>query len=274
MKKLLLVSTMVAGLLLAGGCGKTAGTSDGEAKLAPGVIVNETDVMGDDNGPGTYVYPTDKVFVPGAFDLTGVKVEDGGETYDITLTIATDFKDDWGNPAGWDVQMFDVYFNLGEGKNNQAIAGRHVKIEEGWDRAVLIGPDKPTRMRKEIDDKNVDVADDVSDFETLVDDIVLPDQITTMGNTMTVKVAKSKIGNLEENFNGIQVFMTGSEGYPTKTDTYNRVVNEYAAQWRFGGGSDYLGDPNVMDILGDNSKLANYKSDEGVSEYATVNLVK
>ncbi len=273
MKKLLLISTLVAGLLLAGGCGKTAGTKAGGVQKAPGVILEQTDVMGDDNGPGTYVYPTDKVFVPGAFDITGIMIKDGGTSYDIAITMATDFKNDWGNPAGWDVQLFDVYLNLGTGIHKQAIAGRHVKMAEGWDKAILIGPDKPTRMQKELDDKNIDVADDVSDFETLVDDVLLPDEIITMGNTLTMKISKEKIGDLS-NLKGTQVFVLSSEGYPTKTDTYNRVVNEYAAQWRFGGGSDYLGDPNVIDILGDNTKLGNYKSDEGVTEYPTVDMIK
>ncbi|OQY08032.1 MAG: hypothetical protein B6I28_05195 [Fusobacteriia bacterium 4572_132] len=273
MRKMLLISTLVAGLLLAGGCGKTSGTKDGGAKKVSGVIFAQTDIQGDDNGPGTYVYPTDKVFVPGVFDLTGVTIKDGGSTYDIDITIATDFKNDWTNAGGWDVQMFDVYLNLGTGNHKQTIAGRHVKIEEGWDKAILIGPDKPTRMQKEIDDKNIDVADDISDFETLVDDILLPDEIQTMGNTISIKISKEKLGDLST-LQGTQVFLVGSEGYPTKTDTYNRVVNEYAAQWRIGGGSDYLGDPNVMDILGDNSKLGAYKSDEGVSEYPTVNMIK
>ncbi|BDU50105.1 glucodextranase DOMON-like domain-containing protein [Haliovirga abyssi] len=276
MKRLLVVSTLVAGILLAGGCGKTASPAGGTkvvkaAKSA--VLFSKEDVAGDDTGAGTYVYPTDKVFVPGAFDLLGVTVKDAGDSYAISLKIATDFKNDWKSAGGWDVQMFDVYFNLGTGKHHQTISGRHVKIAEGWDVAVMVGPDKPTRMRKEIDDKNSDVADDVSDPENLVDDVLIPDEISIEGDTLTAKISKDKIGDLSK-LNGVQAFVLGAEGYPSKEDTYNRVVNEYAAQYRFGGGSDYFGDPNVMDILGDNSKLADYKSDEGTSEYPTVDLVK
>ena len=32
-------------------------------------VLDVTDPGGDDNGPGTYVYPTDAVFVAGEFDL-------------------------------------------------------------------------------------------------------------------------------------------------------------------------------------------------------------
>jgi hypothetical protein len=41
-----------------------------------------TDPVGDDNGPGSYVYPTNPVFVPGAFDLTALDVfVNGNEAY-------------------------------------------------------------------------------------------------------------------------------------------------------------------------------------------------
>lgn len=286
MKKFLLLSTLVAGLLIAGGCGKadkpaptttqTGGTEVTTTTTAPtgtgNAVFEMADKVGDDNGPGTYTYPTDRVFKPGSFDLTNFKLVDAGSTYDFYFTIPIDFKNDWKNAGGWDVQMFDVYMNLGTGTHKMTVSGRNVKIAEGWDVALVVGPANAARMRKEIDDKNTDVADDVSDFEDITAETFIPDAISTAGNTLVAKIAKDKLGDLSK-LTGIQVFMLGSEGYPTKTDTYNRVVNEFSAQWRYGGGSDYDGDPNVIDILGDNAALGNYKSDEGVAEYATVNLV-
>lgn len=289
MKKLLLVTTLVGSLLIVGGCtgGSAAPAAGANVSAAPaaatttsapaatkaaGALVSIEDKSGDDNGPGTYTYPTDKVFVPGCFDLTKFQIVDNGSAYEFKFTIATDFKNEWKNAAGWDVQMFDVYMNLGTGKHKQTLSGRHVKIAEGWDVGLIVGPDKESRMRTEMETKNSEVADDVSASENLVPDMLLPTEISTSGNTLTAKVAKNKI-DLSK-LNGIQVFLCGSEGYPTKSDTYNRVVNEYSAQWRLGGGNDYEGDPNVIDLLGDNSALKNYKSEEGVAEFATVNLVK
>lgn len=282
MKKILLVSTFVVGLLLAGGCAKTEAKADGKAAAAPkaaapakaasGVIFEFEDIKGDDNGPGVYTYPTDKVFLPGSFDLLKFAVVDGGATYNFKFTIPLDYKNEWKNAGGWDVQTYDVYMNLGTGKHKQTLNGRHVKVAEGWDKGLLVGPDKPSRMRKEIDDKNSEVMDDVSDAENLIDDMLIPDEVVIEGNTLVAKIAKDKIGDLSK-LASIQCFMLSSEGYPTKTDTYNRVVNEYSAQWRFGGGNDYEGDPNVMDLLGPNDGLKNYKSDEGVAEYPTVNMI-
>lgn len=279
MKKLLAISTLVAGLLLVTACGssstevKEEGSNTTQVAKTPGVIFEMTDAIGDDKGPGNYTYPTDKVFVPGAFDITGFKVKDGGSTYDFIFTINADFKNDWKNAGGWDVQMFDVYLNLGTGKHKQTLSGRNVKINGGWDKGLLIGSAKPSRMQKELDDKNGDVADDISDFEDLTTDVMLPDEISVEGNMLTAKIAKEKLGDLAA-LTGVQAFSLGSEGYPNKRDTYNRVVNEYSAQWRFGGGTDYDGDTNVIDMLGDNSKLSGYKSEEGVAEFASIDLVK
>lgn len=284
MKKLLMVSTLVAGLLLVG-CGKTAAPEKAEtatkttatAAAAPAldgkVIFEKADLKGDDNGPGTYTYPTDRVFSAGAFDLTGFKILDAGSSYNFVFETAIDFKNDWKNAGGWDVQMFDIYMNLGTGKFKHTVSGRHVKVAEGWDIAMVVGPDKATRMSKEIADKNEDVFDDVTPTENIAKSVLIPDAVTVKGNMLIASIAKDKVGDLSK-LNGVQAFVLGSEGYPNKEDTYNRVVNEFSAQWRIGGGSDYFGDPNVMDIIGENKALGNYKSDEGVSEFATINLVK
>lgn len=276
MKKLLMVSTLVAGLLLVG-CGKTAEPAKAEtatkttatAAAAPAldgkVIFEKADLKGDDNGPGTYTYPTDRVFSAGAFDLTGFKILDAGSNYNFVFEIAIDFKNDWKNAGGWDVQMFDVYMNLGTGKFKHTVSGRHVKVAEGWDIAMVVGPDKASRMSKEIADKNEDVFDDVTPTENLAKSVLIPDAVTVKGNTLIASIAKDKVGDLSK-LNGVQAFVLGSEGYPNKEDTYNRVVNEFSAQWRIGGGSDYFGDPNVMDIIGENKALGNYNSETPSSD--------
>ena len=47
----------------------------GHQRLVPGTTVfSATDPTGDDNGPGTYGYPTSGDFTPGAFDLEGMQV--------------------------------------------------------------------------------------------------------------------------------------------------------------------------------------------------------
>jgi glucoamylase len=91
----------------------TSGRSTGSAQTLvtnvalPGTqVLNVTDPTGDDNGPGTYQYPTASDFAPGGFDLTGLKVsEDGTDVY-----IQTSIKNlvpTFGNSFG--AQLLDLY---------------------------------------------------------------------------------------------------------------------------------------------------------------------
>lgn len=70
------------------------------------VVLTASDPTGDDNGPGTYQYPTAPDFAAGGFDLTGLKVsETGSEVYvqaSIRNLVPT-FGSDFG------AQLLDVY---------------------------------------------------------------------------------------------------------------------------------------------------------------------
>jgi glucoamylase len=69
-------------------------------------VLDMPDPTGDDNGPGTYAYPTDSVFVPGAFDLTRFQVSEDGTNVYIQTTIAN-LVNTFGSNFG--AQLLDVY---------------------------------------------------------------------------------------------------------------------------------------------------------------------
>ena len=70
-----------------------------------------TDPAADDRGPaGTYTYPLDATFAH-QMDVTGVKLEVGATTMNLTLTLA-DFSTVWNPPNGFDHVAFNVYFSL------------------------------------------------------------------------------------------------------------------------------------------------------------------
>ena len=58
-------------------------------------VLNVTDPTGDDNGPGTYQYPTASDFHPGAFDLTDFQVISDGTTAYLRATWPP-----WTRPSG------------------------------------------------------------------------------------------------------------------------------------------------------------------------------
>ncbi len=70
------------------------------------LLFSQDDPTGDDNGPGSYQYPTSGDFHPGAFDLTKFQVYDTGST--VTFRVQTaDLTPTFGSTNG--AQLVDVY---------------------------------------------------------------------------------------------------------------------------------------------------------------------
>jgi glucoamylase len=91
----------------------TRGNSTGYSQLSvtnvalPGnSVIDLTDPPGDDNGPGTYTYPTDPVFVQGEFDLTKFKVNETGTNVYIQIQVSK-MVNTFGQPFG--AQLLDLY---------------------------------------------------------------------------------------------------------------------------------------------------------------------
>ena len=72
-------------------------------------VLDASDPAGDDNGPGTYQYPTDSSFQPGAFDLTRFQVLSDGTTAYLRATIAN-LAPTFGQVDG--AQLLDVYVHV------------------------------------------------------------------------------------------------------------------------------------------------------------------
>jgi glucoamylase len=90
----------------------TKGDSTGYAQdnvnyfVLPGTqVFSVPDPVGDDNGPGTFQYPTSG-FQPGAFDLTGVSVNQTSSDVYLTVSIKN-LASTFGNAFG--AQLLDIY---------------------------------------------------------------------------------------------------------------------------------------------------------------------
>lgn len=233
------------------------------------------DLAGDDTGPGKYAYPKNKVFIKKGFDLIEFTIGEDGEDYMFSFKMAVPFKNDpsWKNINGWDIQMFDIYLKFDKGTHKHTIAGRNVKIRDGWDKAVIVSPEENKKMlEREILPKNTDVFDDETESENLIKDIIQPYSYQIDGNLLCVRVKKSELRDLNK-LKGVQVLVSSAEGFPSKQFSYIRNVNEQNSEWRFGGGTDYDGDSNVIDILGNNEKLKNYKSSEEEMIFPWIDMI-
>ena len=72
-------------------------------------MLDVTDPTGDDNGPGTYQYPTDSDFVAGSFDLTRFQVLSDGTFVYLRATLAN-LVPTFGAIDG--AQLLDVYVHV------------------------------------------------------------------------------------------------------------------------------------------------------------------
>jgi carbohydrate-binding DOMON domain-containing protein len=201
------------------------------------------DPVGDDKGPGNYVYPTDAVYTPGSFDLTEFKVTDGAQL-DFAVTFNDKLKDPWGMGVGFATQMVFIFIDTdgaaGSGKT-QGLPGLNVQFapESAWEKVVILSPQPASRVSSEIRTKAPDLSKD----------IIVPRRTVGAGKTISAKVKKEDIGSSDPATWSYQVVVQSNEGFPEKTDLLTRKVNEFEGQHRFGGGNDANCDPHVMDVL-------------------------
>jgi carbohydrate-binding DOMON domain-containing protein len=71
--------------------------------------VSFKDPRDDDDGPGKYTYPTDPVYKPGSFDLTGFTLKAHGDKVDLEVEMAAKLEDPWKTGSGFSVQMVLIF---------------------------------------------------------------------------------------------------------------------------------------------------------------------
>lgn len=225
-----------------GGAKTTAGSAS-----ATGEVVLE-DPAGDDNGPGNYTYPTDKVYEPGSFDLRKLEVVPKGDTVEFRITVNQKISDPWDSKAwggnGFSVQMAFIHIDTDHAPNSgvqDGLPGTNVRFaaDQAWDRVIILSPQGPTRVNSEIEQK----------AGQWKDKIIVPKITRAAGRTLIAVVDTAQLGGAPKPSWGYQVLMQSNEGFPDKTDLLTRKVNEFEGQHRFGGGTDYDNDPQVMDIF-------------------------
>lgn len=209
------------------------------------------DPSGDDKGPGTYVYPMDPIYVPGSFDLTRFEMTPGDDYVDFAITVGADISNPWRLSYGFSLQFPIVFIAAGEEGLQEGLPGMNVSFDFlGWDRAVLMSPQEPSRVRREIG----------SSAPELADALVVPSRIRAGGRTITARVPRSELPESDPGEWAIQVVMQRNEGFPSGGSLLMTVVNEFEGQHRFGGGRDDDCDPHVLDIL----------TPEGEDQYAVL----
>jgi carbohydrate-binding DOMON domain-containing protein len=220
------------------------------AVVAAAAVAQEVsfkDPIGDDNGPGTYTYPTDKVYQPGSFDLTSFKMKVSGGKANIEVGQNSQLEDKcWAMQYGFCVQMVFIFIKTDPNTGHtEGLPGLNLQFapEAAWNKVIILSPQPPSRVRQEVEAK---VA------KALQPDIIVPNRVRGAGKFISTQVELKDIGEGDITKWGYQVLMQSNEGFPAPTDLLTRKVNEYEGQHRFGGGNDGDCDPQVMDILAGN----------------------
>lgn len=204
------------------------------------------DPRGDDKGPGTYVYPTDPIYRPGSFDITRLEMTLAGDYVDFAVTVAADLENPWRMSPGFSLQFPIVFIAAGELGLQESPPGLNVAFDFlGWDRAILMSPQDPARVRREIGEK----------APTLSGELVVPTRIGAQGRTITARVPRSALPDTNPAEWGLQVVMQRNDGFASSDHLLMTAVNEYEGSHRFGGGHDGVCDPNVIDMLAASAEI-------------------
>lgn len=219
------------------------------AGMASAQEISFKDPIGDDKGPGTYTYPTDAVYKPGSFDLTGFSMKSAGGKYDLEVSVNSQLEDPWRMGVGFSVQMVFVFIDTDHKEGSgftKGLPGLNVQFApaDAWDRVIVLSPQSPGRVKSEVQTKAAAMASAV----------VVPDKVRGSGRKISASIPKSALPAGDPSTWGYQVIMQSNEGFPAATDLLTRKVNEYEGQHRFGGGNDGDCDPHVMDLLAGEGK--------------------
>jgi len=199
------------------------------------------DPEGDDHGPGSYTYPTDAAFDPGAFDLLEFVAGSDGENMVFVFTIAGPINNPWGSGSGLAVQALDVYVDVdgqpGSG-SRLLLPGRNAALpaEEAWDVAVWAEGWTPGVFR-------VDEAGQPKPVSTEIKISVDP-----VARKVTVRVPRSAFPEGDPATWGYLGVVLGQEGFPATGVWRVRDVEGQAAQYRFGGAPDDTNHTRIVDL--------------------------
>lgn len=211
------------------------------------------DPVGDDDGPGTYTYPTNPAFSPfsGIFDLTKFRVLHDSDNVYLEVVLAR-IANTWNAPEGFSHQLVSVYVDTtpNAGRVDTLRDGPFVLFDSrhAWDVNIRIMGWGGTRVHFASDDTSSSGVYDGVFAEAFPDD-----------RTIRAVLPKKVVGEPSDAWK-YYVLVASQDGYGPDN---HRPVMAKAGAWVFGGGSDLDVNPNVIDILAPESGARSQHSQLG-----------
>lgn len=215
-------------------------------------VVDPTD---DDHGPGTYTYPQDGVFKPGAYDLVEFTVAEDDTNVIFRLVFDGELNNDWGAPNGMGIHTVDVYLDAVEGGARMLLPGRNAAVAaehawdlalwaEGWTPGLFAPPAAGTVEPQKLG--GVDAFDVITDPGNRK--ITIRIGKATILDALGVEMESSEMESFDMTGWRVLAVVAGQEGFPSSGVWRIRDVEANAQQWRFGGAPDDTNHTRIIDV--------------------------
>ncbi len=236
-----------------------------EGPLTP--VFSLVDPEGDDKGPGTYVYPTAAVFLPGVFDLTKFEVFETATSVVFKVYVRNLGGNPWNGPNGFCLQFPHIFVktDIGGELNNTAF-GLNVEIDPGWHFAILVAPGWGTDPVPDGERAALYYANGTS----VVQDDGLTVTASPDENAIVVTVDKALLPGVKVSAWKYAVLLASYDGYGFMR--VRGVVPGDPTEWLFGGADPYAViagvEPRAIDVLAPTAQeqynmLTSYNVDTG-----------
>ncbi len=212
------------------------------------VVFSASDPVGDDKGTGNYTYPTNAVFQPGVFDLTGFMVMKNSTHVALVVFLRNLGGNPWGGPAGFCLQHVQVYVRTtATGTTNTSTYGLKVVVSNdyAWHYAILLTPgwgEEPApqgQVSAIYDATGSLVAKAGGSGFTVYADASMNAIIALIDTSLLVDV---------DNIASWKYVVTVS-GYDGFEASKLRAVGLSAEEWKFGGADTYALAANVAPLV-------------------------
>jgi carbohydrate-binding DOMON domain-containing protein len=202
------------------------------------------DPAGDDNGPGSYTYPTDSVFKPGVFDILRFTAAATDHELVFAFQMNAPIDNPWGSAVRLSLQTFDVYIDTDPGRGTgarQLLEGRNATLEKGngWDYAIWVEGWNQKLL-------TADSGGKVSEAPGS------PVKVTVDGpkGLVVITVPRSLIkADSQPEAWGYAAMVLSQDGYPSPGVRRVRDVKKVAEQWRIGGAMAGANATRIMDLV-------------------------
>jgi hypothetical protein len=204
------------------------------------------DPIGDDYGPGTYIYPEDAVFKESVFDASSFSVGYDAENLVLTFGFVGPLENPWGSPNSLSLQTMDVYIDIDPGKasgTRQLLPGRNAALVEGsgWEYVVWTEGWTPQVMQVDpASNSPVAFSEASSAMKIIVD---------AAKNEVIIRVPLNFFGETQPEDWAFAAVVLGQEGYPSEGVWRVRDVAPIAAQYQFGGGPADVNHTRIIDLI-------------------------